>query len=187
MTELVAATEIALAAIDGTEIVPVREAAAPGLLRLSLSRLKAWLFGASWTSPPADGAVLVWLTDQFVPGVAGAAGGGTYYIPVQVIAAATASEVLLVHVFGEAISFAGNFAGSVSFIGTNPAATFTLDLAKNGAACGTITVTSAGVVTFASTGGTAVSFVAGDRLQVTAQAGVDTLALASFTLKGAKA
>lgn len=74
----------------------------------------------------------------------------------------------------------------MAFIGVNPAATFTFTIQKNGSAVGTITVTNTGVVTFATTG-TTVSFAAGDRMTVVAQAGVDTLANASFTLRGTKA
>ena len=73
-------------------------------------------------------------------------------------------------------------------MGTNPASTFTFTVKKRTAAgvlttVGTITVTSGGVITFA-TSGTTVSFAVGDQIQVIAQNTVETIANASFTFAG---
>lgn len=99
-----------------------------------------------------------------------------------------ANEVLMMHVFTKAVTFADEFAGAQGLVVTNPSATFTLTVKKITAAhvtttVGTISVSTSGVSTFA-TSGTTVSFDPGDAMTVTAQAGVDaTFANAAFTFE----
>lgn len=100
----------------------------------------------------------------------------------------TSSEVLLRYSFAEAVNFAGNFAGAVGKIATNPTGALVLAAARNGAPIGTVTISVAGNFTFTTTGGDAMSFNAGDDITITAPATADaTAAGASFTLKGARA
>jgi hypothetical protein len=97
----------------------------------------------------------------------------------------TTSEVLLVYVATEAITFADEFAGSTCSVGTNPTASFVMTVKLNGAAVGTITISTLGVATFVTTGGTVV-MASGDRLTVEGPAVVDaTAANIAVTLKGA--
>lgn len=118
--------------------------------------------------------------DYVIPGV-------PYSTPFGFTDAPIASEVLLIHVFPEDVNFADDFAGSRGTIGTNPAASFTLTVAKNGANIGTIVVSTGGAVTFATTGG-AVSFAAGDRLTVTGPLSPDAaIANCAFTFTGERA
>jgi len=63
------------------------------------------------------------------------------------------------------ITIPDDFSGSQAYIGTNPAATFVFDIAKNGTAVGTLSISTGGVPTFATTG-TTVTMVAGDRLTI---------------------
>jgi hypothetical protein len=70
----------------------------------------------------------------------------------------------------------GNFTGARAHIGTNPTATTTLDVAKNGSNVGTIVISTAGVFTFATTSGAAVVLAPGDRITVTNQASADSTA-----------
>jgi hypothetical protein len=77
----------------------------------------------------------------------------------------TASEVLLLYTAVESLTLGNDFGGSVGACGTNPAASFVLDVQKNGAAVGTITISTSGGFTFATTGGS-VSLVASDVLKV---------------------
>lgn len=83
MAELSTADEIELADISGAEYTALREDAAPGLLRLSLNRLKTWLLGSSALyinmTGAVDGQALVFddSTDTFVPGDVAASGGGS--------------------------------------------------------------------------------------------------------------
>lgn len=83
MSELTTATEIELADIDGAEILPIRESATAGLLKLSLARLKAWLFGTSDLGFNLMGATAgqALLFDDasstFKPGSVSSGGGGS--------------------------------------------------------------------------------------------------------------
>lgn len=109
-----------------------------------------------------------------------------YAVPFGFATAPAASEMLLLHVFAEAVTFPASWAGAAGRIGTNPAAAFTLDVQKNGVSVGTISVTTSGVIAY-STGGTAVSFAAGDLLTVVGPTTADTaIANCAFTLPGTR-
>lgn len=90
-----------------------------------------------------------------------------------------ASQIMGAHVFTEDVSFPANFAGSFGAMGTtgaNPTTSFVAALEKNGVECGTMTISTAGAYSFASTGGAAVDFLAGDLLEVFAPATPDATA-----------
>lgn len=121
-----------------------------------------------------------------------AASNGTvtldYLVPFGFTDPPDSSEIMLLHTFTKTVTFADEWAGSYGNVGTNPGSTFTFTIKKRTSGgvtttVGTITVTSGGVITFATTG-TTVSFDAGDRIQVEAQASVGTIANAAFTFKG---
>ena len=88
------------------------------------------------------------------------------------------------------VTFPANFANSVGFCGTNPTATATYTLKKNHSGAvttvGTVVVSTGGAFTFASTGGAAQSFVAGDVLEILTPVADLTLADVTFTLHGYK-
>ena len=84
-----------------------------------------------------------------------------------------ASEVLLHYPIVENMTIPDDFTASVGHTLDNPAATFTMDVQKNGSSIGTISVSTGGVFTFATTG-TSVSLVSGDRVTVVAPATPDT-------------
>ena len=89
----------------------------------------------------------------------------------------TAGETLLIHVAGRAFTIPADFAGALrSTVGVNPTASFALDVQKNGATIGTITVSTGGVVTATTTGGLAQSIAAGDVLTVLAPTPADATA-----------
>jgi hypothetical protein len=95
---------------------------------------------------------------------------------------------MLLYTFTMTTVFADEWLGSYGNVGTNPGSTFVFTVKKRTAAgtvttVGTISVSSAGVSTFATTG-TTVTFDPGDQIQVIAQATVDAIANASFTFKG---
>lgn len=97
----------------------------------------------------------------------------------------TTSEVLLLYTASENITFADDFGGSVGDVGVNPTSSFVLDVQKNGASVGSVTIATGGGFTFSTTGG-AVSLVAGDQLKIVAPASADaTVANVSITLMGA--
>ncbi len=98
--------------------------------------------------------------------------------------ALAASEVFLLYTFAEAVTFPDDFAGSVGD-SNNPAATYVIDLYKNGAAVGTASISTTGVFTFSTSGG-ATSFAIGDRLLASGPASVGTATNVSLTLLGVK-
>jgi hypothetical protein len=110
-----------------------------------------------------------------------------YFVPFGFAAKPTDGEDLFFGVFTDSVSFPANWSGSRASIGTTPTATASLEIRKNGSVVGTISISTAGVATFATTGGSAVNFVAGDSISVKAQATADaTLANSAFTLRGTR-
>lgn len=78
-----------------------------------------------------------------------------------------------------------NMSGSVGYIGVNPTATFVLSLKDDGTTIGTISISTSGVFTFATTSGTEKVVTAGSMLTLVAPTVVDATAnRASITLKG---
>lgn len=99
--------------------------------------------------------------------------------------AAGALVLILTHV--RAVSFAANFSGSYGTVGTNPTATATYTVKKNGSSIGTVAISTGGVFTFATSGGAAQSFAAGDRMTIEAPSPQDTtLADVGITLAGTR-
>lgn len=121
--------------------------------------------------------------EEFTSGGGGGGGDTIYRVGFFWTTAPTASEVLLLHTFTDAATFGDDFADAVGDVGTNPAATFTLDVQKNGASVGSISISTAGAFTFTTTG-TSVSFAVGDQLKIVGPAVAGTAANASITLKG---
>ncbi len=107
----------------------------------------------------------------------------------------TANETLLLYPAIESITFGANFTGSFGKMGINPTASFVLTVYKNptftgllitgGTVIGTITISTGGVFTFATTGGTSQSLAAGDLLGVKGPSTPDTTAAcAAYNLLG---
>lgn len=113
--------------------------------------------------------------------------GGLYNVSGFFVTTPTASEVLLNHIFSETVYFPDNFAGSVAHIATNPTASFVLDVQKNSSSIGTLTVSTGGAMTFATTGSGEETFNSGDRLRILAPGTPDaTAANMTWTFKGRK-
>lgn len=123
-------------------------------------------------------------------GSSGGGGGGSggsvsgYRIPFSFAYTPNSGELLLIHTFAIDVDFPADLAGSVGYVGANPASDYVFTLSDGTSTLGTITVSSAGAVTF-NTGGVGMSFAAGDVLLITAQASTDTIANSGFTLRGA--
>lgn len=154
-----------------------------------------WLFALV----ESDGTQL-WVIDEgvriqyfaSVPGWVEVSSGGGGTVPFSVGGFFTttpeASEVLLRYTFTEAIQFADDFAGSDGNVATNPASSFVLSIGRNGSAIGSITISTAGAFTFATTGTGTEAFAVGDELTITGPSVADTtIANASYTLKGQRA
>jgi hypothetical protein len=120
--------------------------------------------------------------------IAFSSGGGStpYSVPIGFTFAPEESEVLLISVFAEDVTFPDDWAGSQAAVGVNPTATVALSISKNGSPVGSISIATSGVVTFATTGDEVV-FAPGDVISVTAPETVDsTIANCAFTLLGAR-
>ncbi len=91
-----------------------------------------------------------------------------YDIVSSLVGKPSAGGTVLLLTFARTASFAANFAGSVGTCGTNPASTAVYSVSKNGTQVGTASISTSCVFTFATSGGAAVGFAAGDRLTVTA-------------------
>jgi len=99
------------------------------------------------------------------------------------VPAPTSSQILLDQMFVESTVFADDLAGSRASVGTNPASTFLIDVRKNGSSVGSISISTGGVATFTTTGGS-LSFAAGDLLSLIAPGTTDgTIARLRITLK----
>lgn len=87
---------------------------------------------------------------------------------------------------GETWTFPTNFANSVGYAlsgATNPAASYNIDVQKNGVSVGTITISAAGAVSFATSGGTPFTVVGGTEcLTFVGNATADTAVGFTFTM-----
>lgn len=111
-------------------------------------------------------------------------GGSTYRVGFFFVDTPAASEPLLLHVFTKAATFADDWAGAYAKTGTNPTATFALDVQKNGASVGSVSISTVGVATFSTTGG-AVSFNPGDSMEIISPVTPDaTVARVAITFEG---
>jgi hypothetical protein len=97
----------------------------------------------------------------------------------------TSNEVISAVILPRETTFAANFAGSYGYIGTNPTASFVISVKDDGTEIGTITISTLGVFTFVTSGGTSKVVAAGSRLEFVAPASVDaTAAYILATLAG---
>lgn len=100
----------------------------------------------------------------------------------------SASQKLLRVKMARAVSFAANFAGSYFTATANATGSTVFDVQKNGVSVGTVTIGAGSTTaTFASSGGAAQAFAAGDVLTILGPATADaTLADPAFTLAGTR-
>jgi hypothetical protein len=93
------------------------------------------------------------------------------------------NQLLAKYIPARAMTLPGNLVGSVGHVGTNPTASFVMVVSVGGSSVGTITVSTAGVFTFATTAGAPVAVLAGDEIEIEAPAGTDaTVADIALTL-----
>jgi hypothetical protein len=129
-------------------------------------------------------------TGQILVTIPGATGGAVDYdVPTYIADKRPAGAVAFRHTFTKAVDFAANFALSDADALAAATASAVFLIKKNGTQVGTLTFAASGTTgTFASTGGTAVSFVVGDILEIVAPNPQDaTLLGVSITLAGVRA
>lgn len=100
----------------------------------------------------------------------------------------TASAKIYRGKLARAVTFAANFAGSYFTASANATGSTVFDIQKNGSSIGSCTIGAGGVTpTFATSGGAAQSFAAGDILAIIAPGSADaTLADPAITLAGTR-
>lgn len=127
--------------------------------------------------------VVVTLTAALIAELVASAAPQPYVVRFGFTTTPTATEILLIAVIEEAVTFAdGLGVGSVGYIGVNPAAETTFTVRKNGTNSGSIVVDTAGVIDFNTVGGP-LSFAPGDVLSVEGPATPDTtIANCAFAL-----
>jgi hypothetical protein len=109
---------------------------------------------------------LLWTRDNITVGVSSASAASAYLIHIVHKGTVDAQGWMGGHIFDDDITLPIDFEGSQGAILTNPAASFEASIRKNGAEVGTATISTAGAFTFATTGGTTVTFTTGDQLDV---------------------
>jgi hypothetical protein len=164
---------------------------------------------AGWPAPLAADAIALYeivcgasavtsYTDHRAPmrGPAGPEGpegpegpsGSSYFDVHAFYPSVMADNSLLLRVpLARACEFAANFAGSFGKASAASTGTATLDVKKNGVSCGSIVFTTDDEATFTTSGGSAVSFAAGDVLSIHGPATADaTLADVGIALAGTR-
>lgn len=172
--------------------IPVRKAAVPGWLYLTLGQI--WMYIYAKLFPDLTGkAGMIFIVDEyeqsfdFIDQFT-----RNYVLPLAFTTTPTSDEILMLHTFVEDVEFPANWAGVQKYVGTNPAATFALPVAKSTgggafASAGTLSISTAGALTATTAGGTAISFAAGDTIRVMAPTGLDaTIKNVAITLKGTR-
>jgi hypothetical protein len=140
------------------------------------------------------GQILYGYTNGSSPGLFGAAvatsGAATpvaYDIPLSFPGTPTAGQLMGKLMVVRDVALSANFSGSYGHVGTNPAATFAIDVQDNGSSIGTISISTGGAFTFTTSGGTAKTISAGHRLEFYAPANSpadSSIANIAATLKG---
>jgi hypothetical protein len=142
----------------------------------------------------AAGQIFYGYTDGTSTGLFGAviaaAGSSTsvaYDLPLSFPGTPTAGQLMGKLMVVRDIALPANFSGSYGHVGTNPAATFAIDVKDNGSSIGTISISTGGVFTFTTSSGTAKTISAGHRLEFYAPANSpadSSIANIAATLKG---
>jgi hypothetical protein len=110
-----------------------------------------------------------------------------YDLPLSFAGTPTAGQLMGKLVMVRDVALAANFSGSSGHVGTNPGATFDIDVKDNGSSIGTISVSTGGTFTFTTSGGTAKTVSSGHRLEFYAPSNSPaeaTVANIAATLKG---
>lgn len=137
---------------------------------------------------PAGKQGLVHASGTGVTLVGAALVDGAYDFGMTALATPMASALLGKVVLPRAVSLPANFTGARGHVDTNPTASFVITVTHNGTAIGTVTISTAGAFTFATSGGAAVSLAAGDIIRFVAPATPDaTIAGIGLTLAGSLA
>lgn len=134
----------------------------------------------------ADGNIIK-TQDDISVGESAASATSQYQVAATFCGTPTAQQFMGGHTVSADFTLPINFAGAAGSVLTNPGSDFVISVRVNGVEKGTITISSAGVLTFATTGGTTVPCVFGDDISFIAPSSVGTAADFMWTLVGALA
>lgn len=125
--------------------------------------------------------------DNVVVGTAATSSTTDYEVPLVYVGTPGAQEWMGGWHFKRAVTFSANFAGSGGSVITNPGSAFAIDVQKNGSTVGTVSISTSGVPTFTTTGGSSVSVADGDKFAFYGPSSVGTAVNFTITLVGALA
>jgi len=108
--------------------------------------------------------VLIDSKDDIVVGSASSSSGSVYLIHQTYEGTPGADAFLGGHIFTADVTIPIDFEGGSGHCQTNPASTFTISVRKNDSEIGTVSISTGGAFTFATTSHVEVSFSVGDRL-----------------------
>jgi hypothetical protein len=121
-------------------------------------------------------------------GIGGGSGTGAYDMRFGFVATPSASQVIDTVMAVRDIDLPANLAGSLGQIGANPTASFVMDLKDDGTTIGTITISTTGAFTFATTSGTPKTIDVGSVITLVAPTTADaTAANMTLTILGSEA
>lgn len=104
---------------------------------------------------------------QWYFGFGGTASGSTRYMKILASTSGLPNAAQIIPVtIGDSATFPANFSSPNSYgtVGTNPSASVTVTIKKNGSTVGTAVISTGGVFTFATSGGTPWTVAPGDRV-----------------------
>jgi hypothetical protein len=139
---------------------------------------------SSLTLPPASGLYIStdgrnYFTSGFIP-----PNGEPYDVTFALAGAPPNATIFQLISFPRAVTYLSNFGGSTGHCGTNPTATATYTVSKNGSLAGTVSIDTGGIFTFSTSG--AVSFAPGDVLSISTPSTDATLADVTMTFAGTR-
>jgi hypothetical protein len=101
-------------------------------------------------------------------GIGGGGGSGAYDMRFGFSATPTGSQVIDTVMVTRDLILPANMVGSLGQVGVNPTSTFVMDLEDDGTGIGTISVSTSGVFTFATSGGVDINIALGSVLTLVA-------------------
>ena len=136
-----------------------------------------------WVVTDADDNVL-FTRDNITVGQSASSSSSAYLVHQTFIGTPGAQGDMGGHIFDDSVTFPIDLEGAQGAVLTNPASDFVVSIQKNGLEVATATISTAGAFTFATTGGTTVSFVSGDRMDFIGPDTVGTAAGFRITIPG---
>lgn len=108
---------------------------------------------------------------ESVSGGGASTSGSVYDIPMRQVATPGVGDTMLSVMLVRGVTFPADFSGSLGKIGTNPDSSFVMSVKDDGSEIGTVTVSTGGTFTFATTGNAEQTVASGSELTIVAPSG----------------